>query len=76
MPAFGVDLHLLVIALILGAEVPTFSPNDNHPPKGAAIKVEPLRKKQHIAAIKKLLRNDPRNLCSFSPKLTPLVPQN
>lgn len=43
-----------------------FSPNDNHPPKGSSIRVEPLRKKQHIAAIKKLLRDDARNLAIFT----------
>ncbi len=40
--------------------------NPNHPKKGSAIKVEPIRDKKAIARIKKLLRDAPRDLCLFS----------
>ena len=43
-----------------------FSPNDNHPPPGAAIKVEPIRELKAIRRIKKLLEDDPRDLCLFT----------
>jgi integrase len=41
------------------------SRNPNHPKKGASIKVEPIRDKKAIQRIKKLLRDDPRDLCLF-----------
>ena len=37
----------------------------NHPQKGSSIKVEPIRDLTAIAAIKDLLKDDPRNLCLF-----------
>ena len=40
--------------------------NPNHPQKGSAIKVEPIRDKKAIARIKKLLGDAPRVLCLFS----------
>lgn len=40
--------------------------NPNHPKKGAAIKVEPIRDKKAIGRIKKLLSDAPRDLCLFS----------
>jgi len=40
--------------------------NFNHPAKGKAIKVEPIRQVGHIEAIKKLLGNNPRNLAMFT----------
>jgi integrase len=42
-----------------------FSGNQNHPKKGAAIKVHPIRDKQHIEAIKTNLSHQPRNYCLF-----------
>lgn len=41
------------------------SGNQNHPKKGAAIKVNPIREVSHINAIKALLTNHPRNFCLF-----------
>jgi integrase len=41
------------------------SKNPNHPKKGAAIKVEPIRDKKAIQRIKKQLRDSPRDLCLF-----------
>jgi integrase len=38
----------------------------NHPVKGSAIKVEPIRDKKTIMTIKKNLKNQPRNLCLFT----------
>ena len=40
--------------------------NDNHPPKGSSIKVQPVRSLEAIAAIKAQLQNQPRNLCLFT----------
>jgi integrase len=42
------------------------SKNPNHPKKGSSIKVEPIRDKKAIQRIKKLLRDDPRDLCFFT----------
>lgn len=42
------------------------SKNPNHPRKGSSIKVEPIRDKKAIQRIKKLLRDDPRDLCLFT----------
>ena len=39
--------------------------NPNHPKKGSAIKVEPIRDKKAIARVKKQLRDSPRDLCLF-----------
>lgn len=39
--------------------------NPNHPKKGEAIKVEPIRDKKAIERIKKQLRDSPRDLCLF-----------
>lgn len=39
--------------------------NPNHPRKGAAIKVEPIRKREAIERIKLLLSHKPRDLCLF-----------
>ena len=39
--------------------------NPNHPKKGSAIKVEPIRDKKAIDRIKKQLRDSPRDLCLF-----------
>jgi integrase len=41
------------------------SKNPNHPKKGSAIKVEPIRDKKAIQRIKKQLRDSPRDLCLF-----------
>lgn len=41
------------------------SGNNNHPKKGAAIKVHPIRSIQHIEAIKNALKDQPRNYCLF-----------
>jgi integrase len=41
------------------------SKNPNHPKKGSAIKVEPIRDKKAIDRIKKQLRDSPRDLCLF-----------
>ena len=40
--------------------------NPNHPKKGSIIRVNPIRKKEHIQAIKALLKNQPRNLALFT----------
>ncbi len=40
--------------------------NLNHPVKGACIKVEPIRDIKAIKRIKKLLSDQPRNLCLFT----------
>lgn len=40
--------------------------NPNHPKKGSAIKVEPIRNVSDIQAIKRLLADQPRNLCLFT----------
>ncbi len=40
--------------------------NLNHPEKGSAIKVEPIKQMKDIKAIKKLLADNPRNLCLFT----------
>jgi integrase len=42
-----------------------FSGNQNHPKKGAAIKVHPIREKRHIEEIKENLSHQSRNLCLF-----------
>lgn len=39
--------------------------NANHPPKGAALKVEPIRELAAIARIKALLEGAPRDYCFF-----------
>ena len=38
----------------------------NHPKKGSSIKVQPLTKEKDVKAIKKLLSDNPRNLCLFT----------
>ena len=40
--------------------------NPNHPKKGSSIKVEPICKLKDIKAIKKLLHDNPRDLCLFT----------
>ncbi len=40
--------------------------NDNHPPKGCSIKVEPIRDLSDIRAIQRLLTGHPRNLALFN----------
>ncbi len=40
--------------------------NPNHPEKGSSIKVEPIRELRDIRSIKKLLADNPRNLCLFT----------
>lgn len=40
--------------------------NPNHPPLGSSIKVEPIRDKRAIKRIKKLLQDNPRDLCLFT----------
>ncbi len=40
--------------------------NPNHPKKGSSIKVEPIRDSKDIKAIKKHLKDHPRDLCLFS----------
>ena len=40
--------------------------NKNRPKKGSQIKVEPIRKIKHIQTIKKLLADNPRDLCLFT----------
>jgi integrase len=40
--------------------------NTNRPAKGSQIKVEPIREIKHIQTIKKLLADNPRNLCLFT----------
>jgi len=39
--------------------------NKNRPPKGSQIKVEPIKEIKHIQTIKKLLADNPRDLCLF-----------
>jgi integrase len=41
------------------------SRNPNHPKKDSTIKVEPIREIRDIKSIKKLLADNPRNLCLF-----------
>jgi len=45
---------------------PAKSNNANHPKKGSNIKVEPIRNVKSIRAIKRLLKDSPRNLCLFT----------
>jgi integrase len=40
--------------------------NPNHPKKGSTIRVDPIRRREDIAAIKKLLSDEPRNLLLFT----------
>ena len=40
--------------------------NKNHPPKGSSTKVEPIKRRQDIEAIKKILAASPRNLAIFT----------
>ena len=40
--------------------------NKNHPVKGSSISVEPIRNLKDIKAIKKLLADNPRDLCLFT----------
>lgn len=40
--------------------------NPNHPKPGSAIKVEPIRDIKAIKRIKKILSDQPRNLCLFT----------
>ena len=40
--------------------------NPNHPKKGSTIKVEPIRELRDIQSIKKLLADNPRDLCLFT----------
>ena len=40
--------------------------NFNHPEKGSSIKVEPIKELKDIKSIKKLLQNNPRDLCLFT----------
>ena len=40
--------------------------NSNRPGKGSSIKVEPIRELKDIKSIKKLLADNPRDLCIFS----------
>ena len=40
--------------------------NPNHPKKNSTIKVEPIRELRDIKSIKKLLADNPRNLCLFT----------
>ena len=42
------------------------SRNANHPKKGTSIKVQPIRSRHDIQAIKALLNNQPRNLAIFT----------
>jgi len=44
----------------------TTSKNPNHPKKGSTIRVNPIRRTEDIAAIKKLLSDEPRNLLLFT----------
>ena len=39
--------------------------NWNHPPKGSSITVEPIRNPKDIKAIKRMLADNPRDLCIF-----------
>jgi integrase len=40
--------------------------NTNRPAKGSTITVEPIRKRKDISSIKKLLADNPRDLCLFT----------
>ena len=40
--------------------------NWNYPPKGSSITVEPIRNPKDIKAIKKMLADNPRDLCIFT----------
>ncbi|MFK7822813.1 MAG: tyrosine-type recombinase/integrase [Oligoflexales bacterium] len=40
--------------------------NQNHPPPGSKIAVSPIRFKKDIKAIKKILKDEPRNLAMFT----------
>lgn len=40
--------------------------NTNHPEKGSTIKVEPIRDPKDIKSIKRLLQDNPRDLCLFT----------
>lgn len=40
--------------------------NTNHPKKGSTIRVEPIRETKDIKSIRKLLQDNPRNLCLFT----------
>ena len=40
--------------------------NPYHPAKGSSTKVEPVRTKTAITNIKKILSDNPRNLCLFT----------
>lgn len=40
--------------------------NTNHPPKGSSIKVQPIRSREAIGDIKRLLKDKPRDLCLFT----------
>ena len=40
--------------------------NPNHPSLGSTIRVEPIRDKKAIKRIKKLLQDNPRDLCLFT----------
>ena len=42
------------------------SNNPNHPKKGSTIKVEPIRHLKDIKAIKRLLKDSPRDFCLFT----------
>ena len=44
----------------------SLSKNPNHPRKGSTIKVEPIRRPEDIKSIKRLLQDNPRNLCLFT----------
>ena len=43
-----------------------WSPNENHPIKGQAITVQPIKRTKDIDTIKKLLAEKPRDLCLFT----------
>ena len=45
--------------------------NPNHPKPGSRIKVEPIRTKTAIDHIKRILRDQPRNLCLFTLSINP-----
>ena len=40
--------------------------NPHHPRRGDSIRVEPIRSKRHIANIKRILADKPRDLCLFT----------
>lgn len=42
------------------------APNPNHPPKGSNCTADPIRSERDIRNIKKLLADNPRNLCLFT----------